>query len=83
MASLQVYSRRGCHLCERLIEELLPLARGHFEVEVRDIDSREDWHRAYDSRVPVVEYEGQMICEYRLNRSAVEALVKSERGANR
>ena len=43
MKSLQVYSRRGCHLCEQLIEELLPLVRGHLAVDVRDIDSRDDW----------------------------------------
>ncbi len=80
MATLEVYSRHGCHLCEQLIEELLPLVRGHFDVDVRDIDSREDWQRTYDVRVPVVEFEGRLICEYHLDRPAIDRLVE-ERGS--
>ena len=33
---IRVYSRRGCHLCEVLIEDLLPLIRSHLELEVLD-----------------------------------------------
>ena len=75
MTTLRVYSRHGCHLCEQLIEELLPLVRGQFDVEVCDIDSREDWQRAFDVRVPVVEFRGEVVCEYHLDRSAIEDLV--------
>ena len=75
MRTLQVYSRRGCHLCEQLIDELLPLVRGQLEVELRDVDSRDDWRREYHTRVPVVEYDGRTICEYHLDRDAVEALL--------
>ena len=76
MALLQVYSRHGCHLCEQLVEELLPLVRGRLEIEVRDIDSRDDWQRDYGLRGPVVEYAGQTICEYHLDRSAIGALIE-------
>lgn len=75
MHVLQVYSRQGCHLCELLIEELLPLVRGLVEVEVLDVDSREDWHRAYDVRVPVLEFEGERICEFTLDRLALQELL--------
>ena len=78
--SLVVYSRQGCHLCEVLIEELLPLVRGHFDVEVRDIDSREDWREAYNVRVPVVEYEGQVVSEYQLDRDKILSLTRSAAG---
>ena len=74
MPSLQVYSRRGCHLCEVLLDELLPMVRGVLEVAVRDIDSREDWRAAYDTRVPVVEFEGRLICEHRLDHAAIAEL---------
>ena len=67
MATLYVYSRRGCHLCEVLIE-------------VRDIDSREDWRERYDSRVPVVEFDGRLVCEYTLDRDAVEAVIAQRLG---
>lgn len=75
LTRLVVYSRRGCHLCDILIEELLPLVRGRADVEVRDIDTRTDWREAYDTRVPVLEYEGEAICEYRLDVSAVRAVL--------
>ncbi len=75
MDSLKVYSRQGCHLCEVLIEELLPLLRGVLEIEVCDIDSRPDWQEKYHIRVPVVEFDGQLVCQYRLDRDAVEELL--------
>ncbi len=75
MPILCVYSRQGCHLCEVLIEELLPLLRGTMDIEVRDIDSRADWLAKYDIRVPVVEYQDRLISEYPLNRGAVAELM--------
>ena len=71
MQPLIVYSRQGCHLCEVLIEELLQLVRGRFEVLICDIDSREDWKREYDTRVPFVTYDGEPICKYHLDREAL------------
>lgn len=79
MPALRVYSRQGCHLCEVLIEELLPLVRGVLDVEVRDIDSRADWREKYDIRVPVVEYDDRLISEYPLDRTAVLEVLASLR----
>ncbi|MDH3305059.1 MAG: glutaredoxin family protein [Gammaproteobacteria bacterium] len=75
MSALEVYSRQGCHLCDLLVEELLPLVRGTLRVEVRDIDSRPEWLAKYDVRVPVVEYEDRLISEYPLDRRAISRLV--------
>ncbi len=75
MPALQVYSRQGCHLCELLVEELLPLVHGSLGVEIRDIDSRPEWRAKYDVRVPVVEYEDRLISEYPLDRRAITRLV--------
>ena len=72
---LYVYSRQGCHLCDVLVEELLPLVRGRLDVEVRDIDSREDWKTRFDVRIPVLEFEGEVVCQYRLDRPAVETIL--------
>jgi hypothetical protein len=77
---LVVYSRQGCHLCEIMIEELLPLARGRARVRVRDVDTRDDWRELYGRRVPVLEYDGLSLCEYRLDHGAVrELLDRAER----
>ncbi len=77
MPVLHVFSRRGCHLCEVLLDELLPLVRGVLQVEVRDIDARAEWRAAYTTRVPVVEFEGRVICEHRLDRAAIAELRES------
>ena len=73
--TLHVYSRRGCHLCDVLVEALLPLVRGRLDVEVRDVDTRDDWKEQYGARVPVVEFEGEVVCQYRLDRASIEAIV--------
>lgn len=75
---IYVYSRPGCHLCEVLVEEMLPLLQGRIDVEVRDIDSNEDWRRKFDVRIPVVEYEGRVICEYHLDKAQIEAIVAAD-----
>lgn len=78
MPLVQVYSRPGCHLCERLLEELLPLLRGRARLEVRDVDADPAWQRTFGTRIPVVEVDGQVICELKLDVAAVEAAVGSE-----
>ncbi len=71
MRVVDVYSRQGCHLCEVLIEELLPLVRGVARIEVHDVDTRHDWREQYGDRVPVVEIAGDYVCHYRLDRQAL------------
>lgn len=81
METLYVYSRRGCHLCELLVEELVPLIRDKIRLEVRDIDSREHWRKRYDARVPVVEFDGRLVCEYELDREALSLALGSTAGS--
>jgi Glutaredoxin-like domain (DUF836) len=71
MHKVRIYSRPGCHLCERLIEEIQPLGRGRAEIEVLNIDSRPDWRAKFDQRVPVVEIDRQVVCQYTLDRKAL------------
>ena len=77
MLDLVVYSRRGCHLCELMIEELVPLCRDRATLRVLDVDSREDWRVAYGSRVPVLCAGGRELGEARLDREALVALLES------
>ena len=70
--TLRVYSRPGCHLCELLLDGLLPLVRGRARVEVLDIDLAAGLLETYGTRIPVVELDGRVLCEYRLDRQAIE-----------
>lgn len=78
MTTVVVYSRDGCHLCEDLVADLAVIADEHgFAVEVRDIDDDPELKARYHARVPVVEHDGEVICEYFLDPAAVRArLVK-------
>ena len=71
MLTIHYYSRRGCHLCEVMLEELLPLLRDRAEIELRDIDSNPEWLQKYDIRVPVVEVDGEVVSEYPLNYDGI------------
>lgn len=51
---LILYSKPGCHLCEGLQEKLEQIQGLSFELEVRDITSREDWSQAYKDEVTVL-----------------------------
>ncbi len=75
--SITVYSRAGCHLCELLVEALLPMVRGHLRVDVVDIDSRPDWQEAYGTRIPVVEYDSQFVCQYSLDAAAIRNILRN------
>jgi len=66
-----VYSRPGCHLCEHLLEDLVPLVRGRARLELRDIDTDPGWQREFGTRIPVVEIDGRLVCEHTLDAAAV------------
>ena len=51
---LILYSKPGCHLCEGLQEKLEQVQNLSFNLEVRDITTREDWFLAYQYEVPVI-----------------------------
>ncbi len=76
MATFHVFSRQGCHLCEVLIDQLLLLLRGKADVAVHDIDTRPDWREKYAVRIPVLEFEGQVVSQFRLDHEAVKLILK-------
>ncbi|ARV58758.1 thioredoxin family protein [Nostocales cyanobacterium HT-58-2] len=49
-----LYSKPGCHLCEGLQEKLEQIQNLKFELEIRDITTRDDWFQAYQYEVPVL-----------------------------
>lgn len=70
-----LYSRPGCHLCEQLLEEALPLLRGRAEIQVVNIDQSSELRQRFDHRVPVLEFAGATICEGRLDPKALHAVL--------
>ncbi|HEY9298383.1 MAG TPA: glutaredoxin family protein [Phormidium sp.] len=62
---LILYSKPGCHLCEGLQDKLEQVGGIDFELEVRDITTRDDWFAAFEYEIPV-------LCRVQGNNSAVE-----------
>ncbi|CAN5194203.1 hypothetical protein BH24PSE2_BH24PSE2_16430 [soil metagenome] len=72
---LILYSRRGCHLCEILLEELETTCRGH-EFEVVDVDSAPALAARYGVRVPVLVADGAELCTGQLDYVALAAYLR-------
>ena len=51
---LILYGKPGCHLCEGLQEKLEQMQDIDFELELRDITTREDWFEAFQYEIPVL-----------------------------
>jgi hypothetical protein len=62
-------------LCEQLLEELQPLVRDRLALEVLDIDARPEWSQQYGTHIPVVEFEGRLICQYSLDKPLIRQLL--------
>lgn len=75
LPQLEIFSRPGCHLCEQLLEELLPIVRDQLEVKVRNIETRDDWMEAYATLIPVICFEGREVCHYSLDRAAIQRIL--------
>ena len=75
MKQLMVMSRAGCHLCEQVIEELVPLIRGRAQLEVIDIDTDPQLVARYGLRVPVVVADDRDLSEFPLDRDAVNGFL--------
>jgi len=76
-----LYTRSRCGLCDLLHEDLLSLCRGR-DVQVVSIDIDRDpaLVQRYGLRVPVLVCEGRVICEARLDREAVRAVLDRAAG---
>lgn len=69
---LTVYSRPGCHLCEEMWRQLQGLQREiPFRLTLVDVDEIPEMRMRYDTRVPVLVHEDQVLCELFLDEARV------------
>ncbi|HUG84302.1 MAG TPA: glutaredoxin family protein [Euzebya sp.] len=71
MATITLYSRQGCHLCEEAEAIVRGLAGTDHEVRVVDIDTDPDLRDAYTVRVPVVSVDGHEVAQYQVDAAAL------------
>ena len=71
-ATLTVYIRSGCHLCEDLLLQLQQLRQVHpFDFITVDVDSDARLKELYGVLVPVVMHGDVQICHYFLDQAAL------------
>jgi hypothetical protein len=72
MKTLTLYSRAGCHLCERMVHDVMILQQQHvFQVLVVDIDCDPKLRERYNERVPLLVAGKEELCEYWLENAPV------------
>lgn len=76
MATVTLYSRRTCGLCDEARAEIEALrSEIPFELEEVLIDGRDDLEHAYGIRVPVVLVDGAEAFEIHVDREELRALL--------
>jgi len=75
VSEIVVYSRPGCHLCEKAIERIVALhGEGYrFGLHEVDIESDELLLRRHLERIPVVEVDGVVVSELILDEAGLRA----------
>lgn len=77
-----LYTRRNCSLCEdaeRVVEAFA--ARFPLRVELRDVDSRDDWRQSLGMEVPAVFLDDRKLFRYRIDEPAFEAAILAYLGS--
>ena len=65
VATLTLYGRPGCHLCDDARAQLLALrAELDFDLVELDIEADDDLHRRYLERIPVVVLDGEELFDF-------------------
>jgi glutaredoxin len=78
MNVVTLYSKPHCHLCVDARDALLGLqSQLGFEIVEVDITSDEGLHRAYFERIPVVELDGEELCDYFLDEHLLRQRLSS------
>ncbi|HEY1584090.1 MAG TPA: glutaredoxin family protein [Polyangia bacterium] len=77
---LVLYSRKGCHLCDVMKEQIERHAgRYTFTLEVVDIDGDEKLRAEYDWDVPVLFVDGEKVAKYRLDDAMLLRRLEGQR----
>lgn len=72
-----LYTRPGCHLCEKVEEVILDVRRRvAFEYVRQNIQDDPELEQRYGQLIPVVTVDGREIARYRLRAEQLEAVLR-------
>lgn len=79
MASIVIYTRRECGLCDEAKHAIAPIAkRLGLNIELIDVDSDPELMKLYGLEVPVVFVNGRKAFKYRVDTAKLESLLARE-----
>ncbi|WP_051223746.1 glutaredoxin family protein [Conexibacter woesei] len=65
MATIDLYGRPGCHLCDDARAQLLALQPEYgFRLNDIDIEADDDLHKRYLERIPVIVLDGEHLFDF-------------------
>ena len=68
MHEVLVYSRKGCHLCDVVKDQLAELQPGNnFDWREIDIDTHPELVKRYNDEIPVIFMDGRKAFKYRID----------------
>ena len=77
MTPLTLYHRQGCHLCEQMLAALYFTYGDELDVRLVDVDTEPKLRQEYGQRIPVLTAGSRVLCEARLDETAVDAYFTS------
>lgn len=78
MATLTLYYRQGCHLCEDFIAQLHELISGQPHIlTLVDVDSDPGLIRDFGGKVPILFGTHGELCHYELNRQLLHSYLST------
>ena len=77
MATVTIYSKKECHLCDIAKEELEAL-QCDYEFSLKEVDIENDKlaFEKYKYLIPVIEVDGEIISTYRVNEKKLTDILK-------
>lgn len=76
MATVTLYGKPGCCLCDEARAEVRELGQRHrFRLEEIDVSLDPRLHREYGERIPVVAVDGREACELHVDAAELERLL--------
>ncbi len=84
MHDVVVYSRKGCHLCDVVMQTLTELeGAADFQWREVDIDADSELRRKYTDEVPVVFIDGHKAFKYRMSAPEFLRVLAARSGSPR
>lgn len=72
MKTVEVITRKGCHLCDVAVGELEAVRKGHpFILQLVHLEEHPEKTGQYGNDIPVILVDNKEVCRHRLDRAAL------------